>query len=203
MHFSLNLAFGSASERRSDSDAEVDAKVASSMLWRRHLRSFQAVFAVSVCASTLCCASSGFDGRVYHDGDMRFRVGQVPGSWRAIEVDDARLAFRDDTANATVALNGRCKVDGDDVPLASLTQHLFLEFTDRTQVSQAPVSLDGREALRTEVNAALDGVKKQYLVYVLKKDGCVYDFMYIADQSADAASRARFEQFVQGFATLD
>jgi hypothetical protein len=173
------------------------------MLWRRHLRFFEATVPLLACLSTLSCASSGFDGRVYHDGDMRFRVGQVPNSWRAIDLDYARLAFRDDAANASVALNGRCKVDGDDVPLASLTQHLFLQFTDRTQVSQAPVSLDGREALRTEIRASLDGVKKQYLVYVLKKDGCVYDFMYIADENADAGSRAEFERFVSGFNTLE
>lgn len=173
------------------------------MVWRRpHLRSFEAASVLLACATTLACASSGFDGRVYHDEDMRFRVGPVPSSWRAIEVDDARLAFRNDKASATVALNGRCKVDGDDVPLASLTQHLFLEFTDRTQLSQAPLSLDGREALRTEISAALDGVKKQYLVYVLKKDSCVYDFMYIAADSAPQG-RAEFERFVQGFATVE
>ena len=62
--------------------------------------------------------------------------------------------------------------------------------------------MDGREALRTEISAALDGVKKQYLVYVLKKDSCVYDFMYIAADSAPG-SRADFERFVQGFAALE
>ena len=175
------------------------------MLRRHHLRFFRAALGlfIGVGLATVACAGSSFDGRVYHEGEMRFRVGPIPSSWRSIEVDDARLAFRDDHAAATVALNGRCKVDGDDVPLESLTQHLFLEFTDRTQVSQAPLSLDGREALRTEINAALDGVKKQYVVYVLKKDSCVYDFMYIADASADASSRGEFERFVQGFATLD
>ncbi|MEO6599793.1 MAG: hypothetical protein ABIQ16_07975, partial [Polyangiaceae bacterium] len=60
-----------------------------------------------------------------------------------------------------------------------------------------------RAALRTEVSAALDGVKKQYLVYVLKKDSCVYDFMYIAaEPGAAAGARAEFEGFVQGFATV-
>lgn len=134
---------------------------------------------------------------------MRFRVGQIPSSWRAVDGDGALIAFRDDAANATVAINGRCGVDGDDVPLSSLTQHLFLEFTDRTPVSQQTVSLDGREALRTEITAALDGVKKRYLVYVMKKDGCVYDFMYIAAAEADSAARAEFERFVQGFSTLE
>ena len=99
----------------------------------------------------MACASSGFDGRIYHNGDLRFRVGQIPSTWRTIDVDDALLAFRDDPANATVALNGRCHVDGDDVPLASLTQHLFLQFTDRDLGTQKPLSLDGREALRTEM----------------------------------------------------
>jgi hypothetical protein len=172
------------------------------MLWSRHLCGITAALAALSCALVVGCASSGFDGHTYHDEDLRFRVGPIPSAWRPIDVAGARLAFRDDAANSTVAVNGRCKVDGDDVPLASLTQHLFLEFTERTQTSQSTVHLDGREALRTEVSAALDGVKKYYLVYVLKKDSCVYDFMYIAAEPEPAA-RAQFERFVQGFATID
>jgi len=169
------------------------------MVWRRQFAGLPATLLALLLSS---CASSGFEGNVYRDGEVHFRVGPVPSSWRRLEVEDARLAFRDDTANATVAVNGRCGLDGDDVPLSSLTQHLFLQFTDRAQISQAKVSLDGREALRTEISAALDGVKKQYLVYVLKKDNCVYDFMYIAADSAPG-SRAGFERFVQGFAALE
>ncbi len=172
------------------------------MLWSRHLPARFARSWVLASSLLIACASAGFDGRVYHDDDMRFRVGPIPSSWHPIEVDGARLAFRNDALASTVAVNARCKVDGDDVPLASLTQHLFLEFTERTQLSQTSLSLDGREALRTEVSAALDGVKKYYLVYVLKKDSCVYDFMYIAAEP-DAGARAEFERFVQGFATLD
>jgi len=172
------------------------------MLRRRYLRGFDSTVLALACLICAACASTGFDGRVYKDGSLRFRVGPVPDAWRALQVDDARLAFRDDQANATIAVNARCGVDGDDVPLASLTQHLFLEFTERTQLSQTQVSLDGREALRSELRAALDGVKKQYLVYVLKKDGCVYDFMYIAADGG-AGSRALFERFVQGFQTLE
>jgi len=159
--------------------------------------------ALLACSSGTACASSGFDGHVYRNGALSFKVGQVPNTWRAIDVDDALLAFRDDPANATVALNGRCGVDGDDVPLASLTQHLFLQFTDRDLGAQQALSLDGREALRTEINAALDGVKKHYVVYVLKKNSCVYDFMYIAASATEPAATAAFDGFVQGFATLE
>jgi len=159
--------------------------------------------AVLMCAASTACASSGFDGHVYQNGNLKFRVGHIPSGWRAIDADNALLAFRDDPANATVALNGRCGVDGDDVPLASLTQHLFLEFTDRDLGTQKPLTLDGREALRTEITAALDGVKKHYVVYVLKKNGCVYDFMYIAARDAGTGAVAAFDGFVQGFSTLE
>jgi hypothetical protein len=145
------------------------------------------------------CAGPRFDGRVYDDGTLHFRTGPVPGTWRSIEADGTLLAFRDDSVGATVALNGRCGVDGDDVPLASLTQHLFLQFTERELASQTELNLDGRAALRTELTGKLDGVPKRFLVYVLKKDGCVYDFWRISDAGAD--DTAPFERFVRGFAT--
>ena len=131
---------------------------------------------------------------------MAFRVGPVPEDWRPIEVEPSLLAFRDDSAGATIAVNGRCGEDGDDVPLRSLTQHLFLHFTERHVVSQRVVPMDDREALRTELVAKLDGVPMHFTVYVLKKDGCVYDLLHIADQSA-AAEPVRFDRFVQEFAT--
>jgi hypothetical protein len=149
--------------------------------------------------SLVACGGSAFDGQVYRNGDLAFRVGPVPSSWRAIEATGALLAFRDDDAAATVALNGRCGLDGDDVPLEALTHHLFLQFTDRELVSQTRVDLDGREALRTEIVAELDGVKKHYLVYVLKKDGCVYDFLYVSPKTD---GKNEFEHFVRGFGTL-
>jgi hypothetical protein len=148
----------------------------------------------------VACGGPTFDGQVFRSGDLAFRVGPVPASWRSIEATGALLAFRDDEASATVALNGRCGLDGDDVPLEALTHHLFLQFTGRELVSQSRVDLDGRAALRTEIIAELDGVKKHYVVYVLKKDGCVYDFLYVSPSTTDETRE--FEQFVRGFGTL-
>jgi hypothetical protein len=155
---------------------------------------------LSLLLFVVACASSSFDGQVYRSGDLAFRVGPVPSSWRSIEATGALLAFRDDDASSTVALNGRCGLDGDDVPLEALTHHLFLQFTDRELVSQSRVDLDGRAALRTEIVAELDGVKKRYVVYVLKKDGCVYDFLYVSPTAGDG--RDEFEHFVRGFGTI-
>jgi hypothetical protein len=167
-----------------------------------HLRRNTALALWPVVGSLLIvsgCSSSQFDGRVYRNDDLAFRVGPVPDDWRPLQVDHTLLAFRDDADAATVALSGRCGKDGDDVPLQSLTHHLFLQFTDRAVEGQELLKLDGRDAMRTEMVAELDGVPKHFLVYVLKKDGCVYDFVRIGATGGDPGD---FEAFVRGFHTL-
>ena len=148
------------------------------------------------------CGATTFDGHVFKNADLSFRFAEVPSDWRPLESDDALLAFRDDSAPASIVVNGRCGRDADDVPLSALTHHLFLQFSDRVIENQVKITLDGREALHTELLAKLDGVEKRFGVFVMKKNGCVYDFVYIAPPSAPAESRQRFVSFVQGFSTI-
>jgi hypothetical protein len=155
--------------------------------------------ALLAAALTVSCSTSHFDGQLFRRGDVAFRLDSVPSTWRSIEINDTALAFRDDENASTVAINGRCGRDAEDVPLRSLTQHLFLQFTEQKLERQELVPLDGREALRTEMTAKLDGVEKHFHVVVLKKDGCVYDFLQIADQRADPEV---FLGFVKGFSTV-
>jgi hypothetical protein len=74
-----------------------------------------------------------------------------------------------------------------------------LHFTERNLIEQEKLALAGRAALRTKLTAKLDGVERAYLVYVLKKDGCVYDFVHVGPQGLDTS---KFERFVLGFETL-
>lgn len=151
------------------------------------------------------CASTSFDGSVFRTKQTTFRVGPRPASWKRLETagDKGLLSFRDDARHATIVLNGRCDEPSDDAPLPSLTQHLFLLFTERTIEEEATIPFDGREARRTVLSAKLDGVPKHFVVLVAKKDNCVYDFILIVDENADAdsraASRADFDRFVGGF----
>lgn len=148
------------------------------------------------------CGGTHFDGQVYEADSLAFRLNGVPTHWRRIQVDGTLLAFRDDSAQATIMVNGRCGKDGDDVPLESLTHHLFLHFTDRSITKQERLDLDGRAALHTSLTAELDGVEKRYSVYVLKKNGCVYDFVQVSDPAAPEASENGFGRFVRGFSTI-
>ncbi|HVW26891.1 MAG TPA: hypothetical protein VHC69_16095 [Polyangiaceae bacterium] len=162
----------------------------------------RACFLFLTCGLFSGCGATTFDGHVYENADLSFRLADVPSGWRRIDADDALLAFRDDANLASVVLNGRCGKDGDDVPLVALTHHLFLQFTDRVIESEQKISLDGREALHTELTAKLDGVPMHFVVFVLKKNGCVYDFARISPPNPARESRDRFIQFVQGFSTI-
>lgn len=148
------------------------------------------------------CGGSAFDGHVFRTDEITFRVGPIPAEWQRIDAGEAVLAFRDEKTPASIAVTGRCGKDGDDVPLESLTHHLFLEFTERRVESQTRINLDGREALHTDLLAKLDGVEKRFTIFVLKKNGCVYDFMHIAPPDASADGRQRFVTFVEGFSTV-
>ena len=48
------------------------------------------------------------------------------------------------------------------------------------------------------MRAKLDGVPMQYDIYVMKKDGCVYDLVYVAPPGRFAAGAADFERFAHG-----
>jgi hypothetical protein len=148
------------------------------------------------------CGGPSFNGSIYRGEEVAFKVAPPPPMWQRIEVTSTALAFRDDKNDATIAVNGRCGKDSDDVPLRSLTQHLFLQFTDRTIEREEVVPFDEREALHTVLLAKLDGVPKKFDVWVLKKDGCVYDLLFIARPSSFEEGVAPFREFARGFSTL-
>lgn len=159
-------------------------------------------FAVLLLSLFAACGGSSLKGSVYRGDGLAFRLGEAPPTWRRIAVTNTRLAFRDEEAEATVLVNGRCGKDGDDVPLVALTHHLFISFTEREILEQTIVPMDGREAMHTVMRAKLDGVPKVFDAYVLKKDGCVYDLVGIWAVGKFEAHRAAFESFASGFHTL-
>lgn len=156
-----------------------------------------------VCVLVVGCAARGFDGSVYRGDGFAFRIPPPPSAWRPLDASDAALAYWDDQHSASILVTARCGLDGDEVPLVSLTTHLFLDFTDREIRQQEVVPFDGREAMHTVLDAKLDGVPMSYDVWVMKKDGCVYDLLYLAPRANFEMGRTRFDALVRGFRTVD
>jgi hypothetical protein len=160
--------------------------------------------ASSLLAVALGCGSAlpRLEAGVYREGAIAFRVGDVPATWRPVHVDGATLAYRDEPHLASILLDARCRQKDDDVPLLALTDHLVMGTTDRQIVSQDTVPFDGREAMHTVLRAKLDGVAMDYDIFVLKKDDCVYDLVYVAEPAKSAGGTPAFESFAGTFHTL-
>ncbi|HKQ71244.1 MAG TPA: hypothetical protein VJT73_17995 [Polyangiaceae bacterium] len=148
------------------------------------------------------CSAPALRGNVYRGDGLAFRLGEIPATWQSLKVSHARLAFYDQATDSTVLVNGRCGKDGDDVPLLALTKHLFIEFTEREIMEQKLIAMDGREAMHTVLKAKLDGVPRVFDAYVLKKDGCVYDFVDASKPDDFESHQAAFARVVAGFHTL-
>jgi len=148
-----------------------------------------------------CGGGAHLHGRVFRDDEAHYRIGELSPDWTRITVANNDLAFHDASLEAIIEVNASCDPAGD-IPLTVLTNHLLAGFTQRQILSQDLLPMDGREALRSHVIAALDGVPREFLIFVMKKDDCVYDFVLIAPEGTPfQRSQAIFEGFVGGFTT--
>ncbi len=151
------------------------------------------------------CGAASFRGGVYQDEHVRYRVGDLPATWRRVSVDDCDLAFVHRGAG-TISVNSTC-TDYEDVPATALMNHLFFDTTEREHAVDEVVTLDGRGARHAVVRFELDGVPLEAEIFVLAKDGCVFDLSHIRGTDVDAGQRAVFSDFVSRFAvtrvTLD
>jgi hypothetical protein len=148
-----------------------------------------------------CVHPDAFGDGVLRKEGVAVRLGPVPPGWRRIAVDGADLAFRDDAQGGSALFDVRCGQRDDDAPLSVLTAHLIMGTTAREFDAEDTVPFDGREALHTLLRAKLDGVPMQYDIYVTKKDGCVYDLVYVAPPGRFATGAAAFEPFATGLRT--
>jgi hypothetical protein len=154
--------------------------------------------ALSACGA----ASVTFEGGIFHGKDAAFRVGDVPGDWHRVNVDDSALAFRD-ARGSSILVSGRCDLRVDDVPLVALTNQLVIGTTERELVKEETFPFDKREARHTVMKAKLDGVPLVWDAYVMKKNGCVYDMVYVAPPDRFEEGSGAFERFAQAFHSVE
>lgn len=159
------------------------------------------------CALTVlgACGGAGhLEGTVYRGPEVSYELGDIGPGWKRVSVERATdAAWARESLAAVVQINASCNPELD-IPLRVLTNHLLMGFTEREVRSQQAVPMAAREALRTHVVAKLDGVPRELMLHVLKKDGCVYDFALVAppDERFSEALRA-YEAVLAGFRTLE
>ncbi|MFL5345062.1 MAG: hypothetical protein ACJ8AT_09720 [Hyalangium sp.] len=144
------------------------------------------------------CHRVSFEDSVLSKKQVGYRIGELPDYWHRVFVEGNDLAFSEADTGRALSVNSTCE-GYDDPPLPVLTRHLLMGFTERREVSQQLIPLDGREALRSRHLAKLDGVPVELELVVLKKDGCVFDFTYVAPPGQAEPRMRDFDQLVAGF----
>ena len=156
------------------------------------------IFAIAVLVCSAC--ADGLSGQYFRKGDLKYRVAKLDSSvWRPVRFADNDLAWTGPNGSV-LAMNSTCR-DYGDPPLDVLTQHMLMGFSERVLLERKTFVLDGRDAMESTYTAKLDGVPVELAVAVLKKDGCVYDFTFVAMQGQLGANRGAFEALIDGFTT--
>jgi hypothetical protein len=140
--------------------------------------------------------------RARNDGrQLSYQFGPVPPAWERLRIANNDAAWHDTVSDGVIHVDHVCGRD-QDTPLPALVQHLLIGFTDREMVSEETIPFDGREARHVVLRARLDGVPMKLELFVMKKDGCVYDLGYVARPERFERGAPAFRAFVAGFRTL-
>jgi hypothetical protein len=178
---------------------------------RGHARAYdlfmKSALAAAVAVAALGCAhmpkgrvEALGDGDRVCAGDVCYRIGALGERWRLVHVEGASVGYFSHDVGGVIEANASCRDDAEASPLPTLTRTLLIGYTERKIESQAMVPLDRREALRTRVAVKLDGVPMTLELYVMKRNGCIFDLSYAAPPDAFARGSDDFQRFVDGFA---
>jgi hypothetical protein len=146
------------------------------------------------------CAGAQFNNHVFEDGDLQYRLGEPSADFQLVDIGDNDVSYAD-TQLGTIGVHATCE-GYDDVPPQALLNQLLFGTTERRLKLEETVPLDGRGALHAVYELSLDGVPVTLDVYVLAKDGCVFDFSYVSATPAPAAGTHAFRDLVSGFSLL-
>lgn len=136
-------------------------------------------------------------GKVNHEATFKF--GLPPREWRPAKEKGAQVLWVHKDTSAVIHLEAQCEMHGDS-SLESFTDHLRIDFREWKILEQEATSLAGRDAVRSVVLASIDGgTETQMELFVMKKNGCLFDFQYIAPPADFERGRAAFRQVVAGF----
>jgi len=147
--------------------------------------------------------------------EATFRYGSPGDEWEPIADRDIQVAWHHRSDPAVIQIFSECGSHGDS-DLEDFTDHQRIDYSSwkisqeptgeldadgrpRMQSKQYYSTIAAREALRTTVEANLDGAAVTIEYVVLKKNGCLFDITYITVPRAFESHLGEFEAVIEGF----
>ena len=156
---------------------------------------------VPAVAGVGCCGGGGsgaYSAGHFTDAHVSYRVGAPGTGWAEVSQPKANVAWFHPGHDAVILVNSSCEGVADS-PLEGLTNDLLMGTTERAVLEQNRLAFSGREALETRARAKLDGVMRDMKLFVLKKDGCVYDVVFGAPAASFDAAEGGYARVKDGF----
>ncbi|HLB59605.1 MAG TPA: hypothetical protein VJL87_05945, partial [Bdellovibrionota bacterium] len=127
-----------------------------------------------------------------------YQVMKVNRGWATLVETLADVAYVNRETGATISLTSTCE-KYKDIPLDQLMDNVLLGMSDAKKLKDEKFTLDEREALRVVLIANADGVPVKTQVIVMRKNFCIYDFIYTARPQNYDSQVNTFDQFVRSF----
>ncbi len=126
----------------------------------------------------------------------------LPGDeWQQVADEPSLLTLTHTHLAAGISISVTCEHERN-VPLNILTRHLFFGLKDMQILQQESQVLNGVPTLQTVARARLDTREVQVNSYVVRRDGCVYDMVYVASPQDYARGAPSFERMIAGWRFL-
>lgn len=113
----------------------------------------------------------------------------------ATEIPDA--AYQSPQTAAVISINSSCRSgETADTDLKTLANQLTYGISNVSRRTEQNLTLQGTEALQTTVQGQMSQNNIALKTVVLKKNGCIYDLLYMAPPEHFASSEPDFDKFV-------
>jgi hypothetical protein len=127
-----------------------------------------------------------------------YQISHINNNWTTLNGSIADVAYVNKKNNSTISLNSTCERYQDN-PLKQLMYNLLANMEDPKWENNQYITLDGREAYKVTIKAKADGVPIKAQAIVMRKNYCVYDFLYSAESKYFNNSTKDFDKFVGSF----
>ncbi|MFH1831055.1 MAG: hypothetical protein ABH871_09845 [Pseudomonadota bacterium] len=145
------------------------------------------------------------DGKVYltpdryYEKGKYYRVGILPGGWKRMATPAYTISFYSEDYKSSISTDAYCGRSVRDRTLASLTGDIITALEDRKFSDEKEFMLDGRGAIRQQVEGKVDGVPTLVDLVTLRKNACVFDFYLVSPKEASLDATEDFEGFFNAF----
>lgn len=128
----------------------------------------------------------------------KFKIGPLPSPWKKEKIEFRALYFINEIDSSSITVSSWCKGAFDDGRLKDLSRRMTRGITEIEIIEHKTTQIDLRDAMQQSLFGKMDGVPIYMKTYVMKKNECVFDFIYVTIPNKREYEKD-FDNMVHGF----